>query len=181
MRDPAIPEFGSERLRTIIAIIIWMGIGFFMLSAISGRRILECDRQSGIVQCHLTTKQWLEEKTEREFDGAKLQRATITRAGMRRSMYETTLVTTHGNFWMTPMDTEQFNEKYRMADQINAFLENPQSPKLKIESAYSKLFWIGTGIFILGFALLSFGVVISWQFNTSALGSKQLFKASLDP
>lgn len=163
MRDPEISEFGSELLRTIIATIIWMGIGLFMLNAISGRRVLECDRQSGIIQCHLTTKQWLEEKPERAFDSAKLQKAIVTKTGIRRSMYETTLVTTHGNFWMTPMDTEQFNEKYRMVDQINAFLENPQSPKLKIESAYSNLFWIGTGIFMVGFALLSFGVVISFH------------------
>ncbi len=168
MGDYEIPEFGSGLPRTIIATIIWMGIGLFTLNAISGRRVLECARPSGIVQCHLTMKQLLEEKRIRAFDDAKLQKAIVISKGTRRSMYEATLVTTYGNFSMTPMDTEQFNEKHRIVDKVNAFLENPQSPILKIESGYSTLFWIGTGIFTSVFALLSFGVVISWWLISKA-------------
>jgi hypothetical protein len=108
-------------------------------------------------------KQLLEEKSVQTFDNAKLQKAIVRSQGTRRSMYQATLVTTNGEFWMTPMDTEQFSEKHRIVDKVNAFLGNPQSPILKIESGYSSLFWIGAGIFIAGFALLSFGIVISWQ------------------
>jgi hypothetical protein len=180
MRDPEIPEFGPKLSRMMIATIIWMGIGLFTLNAISGRRVLECDRLPGIVQCHLTMKQLLAEKRVRAFDDANLQKAIITSKGMRRSMYEATLVTNHGNFWMTPMDTEQFYEKHRIVDEINAFLKNPQSPMLKIESSYSTLFWIGSGIFIAVFALLSFGVVISWRLISNAPVSERLFKGSWD-
>jgi hypothetical protein len=180
MRDPEISEFRPKLPRIIIATCIWMGISLLTLNAISGRRVLECDRPLGIVQCHLTMKQLLEENKVRAFDGTKLQKAIITRKGIR-SMYEATLVTTHGNFWITPMDTEQFNEKHRMVDKINTFLENPQSPILKIESGYSTLFWIGSGIFMIVFALLGFGVVISWRFIPPVSISEQLFKASWDP
>jgi hypothetical protein len=157
-----------------------MGISLLTLNTISGRRVLECDRPLGIVQCHLTMKQLLEENKVRAFDGAKLQKAIITRTGIR-SMYEATLVTTHGNFWITSMDTEQFNEKHRMVDKINAFLENPKSPILKIDSDYSTLFWIGSGIFMIVFALLVLGVVLSWRFIPPVSISEQLFKASWDP
>lgn len=178
MRTFEIPKSDAALPKTIIATIIWMGIGLFTLNAISGRRVLECDRASGIIQCHLTTKQWLAEKTEQTFDGAKLQRAIVKSQSPLRGIgrrHQATLVTTQGDFWITPMDTEQFNEKHQMVDQINAFLEDPQSSKLKIESAYSSLFWIGTGILMAGFAILSFGVVMSWKFRTSVVGNQQLF------
>jgi hypothetical protein len=172
MRNPEIPEFDPALLRTIIVTIIWVGIGLFALNAVSGRRVLECDRPSGIVRCYLTVKQLLEEKSVQTFDNAKLQKAIVTRQGTRRSMYQATLVTTNGEFWITPMDTEQFNEKHRIVDKVNAFLENPQSPILKIESGYSSLFWIGAGIFIAGFALLSFVIKISWQLTSETPADK---------
>jgi hypothetical protein len=70
------------------------------------------------------------------------------------------------------MDSYQFAEKHYTVDRINAYLENPQSSKLNVEAAYSSLFWTGTGIFMAGFALLSFGVAISWRLSTSASGSQ---------
>jgi hypothetical protein len=85
MKDPRIYDFRVDLLKTITATTAWMGIGFLVLNAISGRRVLECDRQSSIVQCHLTEKQWLEEKTVSTFEGAKLQKAIVTReAGIIR-------------------------------------------------------------------------------------------------
>jgi hypothetical protein len=172
MRNPEIPEFDPKLPRMIIVTIIWVGIGLFALNAVSGRRVLECDRPSGIVRCYLTMKQLLDEKSVQTFDNAKLQKAIVRSQGTRRSMYQATLVTTNGEFWMTPMDTEQFSEKHRIVDKVNAFLGNPQSPLLKIESGYSSLFWIGAGIFIAGFALLSFVIKISWQLTSETPADK---------
>jgi hypothetical protein len=178
MKDPRIYDFRADLLKTITATTAWMGIGFLVLNAISGRRVLECDRQSSIVQCHLTEKQWLEEKTVSAFEGAKLQKAIVTReAGIIRgsgggTRHQATLVTTQGNIGIGQMDSYQFAEKHYTVDRINAYLENPQSPKLKVEATYSSLFWTGTGIFMAGFALLSFGVAISWRLSTSASGSQ---------
>ncbi len=173
MRDLNVfdPRFGLQKM--IFATTVLLSIGLLMVNAISGRRVLECDHAAGNVKCHLTDKHLLTEARVTEFSSAKLQKAVVISQGKYQSRHGATLVTTQGNFWMSAMDTEQFNEKHRLVDTVNTFLENPQLPTLKVESPYSTLFWIGTGIFAALLALLSFGVTISWRLLNTASCSGQ--------
>jgi hypothetical protein len=165
MNDTKIPRFGSELPRTIFGLMIWAGIGLLVLNAASGRRILECDRQSGQIKCHLTTKELLSAIKIPEFEKTQLQKAIVRKnKGRGRAMYEATLVTTHGDFWISSMDSEQFVKKHRMVDKVNTFLENPQASILKIESSYSILFWILTGIFSAILAVFIFAIFVSLRF-----------------
>ena len=173
--DPRLKVFNPrlELQKTIFATIALLGIGLLTVNAISGRRVLECDRASGNVKCYLTDKRLLTEMRVTAFDNTKLQKAAVTRKGKyKSSMREATLVTTQGNFWISAMDTEQFNEKHRLVDKVNTFLESPQLFTLKVESPYSTLFWTGAGIFAALLALLSFGVIISWRLLNTASDSQ---------
>jgi hypothetical protein len=181
MNDTKISRFGSELPRTIFALMIWTGIGLLVLNSASGRRMLECDRQLGQIKCHLTTKQLLGETKIHEFEKAKLQKAFFRKNKSRsRSMYEATLVTTHGDFWISSMDSEQFVEKHRMVDQVNTFLGNPQASILKIESSYSMLFWISTGIFSIILVIFSFVIFVSLRFPniSSNIISREVIQSS---
>ncbi len=162
-------RLSPELLRTILGTVMWVGIGLFVLNTLSGRRILECDRQSGQLQCHLTTKQLLTATSVTEFERGKLQKAIInsqhTRITRGHTTYQATLVTTQGDFWLTPMDSEQFTKKHQIMDDVNTFLENPQVQILTVESSYSSLFWIGSGIFTVILGIFSFGIFFSLRFS----------------
>ncbi len=157
-----------ELLRTILATVVWVGVGLLVLNAINGRRILECDRQSGQLQCHLTTKQLFKATSVTEFNRGKLQKAIVvsqpTRIARGSTTYQATLVTTQGSFWISPMDSEQVTEKHQMVDSINNFLENPRVQTLTVASSYSSLFWIGSGIFTVVLGIFGFGIFFSIRF-----------------
>ncbi len=176
MRDLKIPEydFRAGLLRMIAATIALAGIGVLTVNALSERRILACARSSGTIQCRLTTKQMLTPEAKvAAFDSAKLRKAIVrkkitTRTG-RLSRYEAeaTLVTNQGDFWISSMNDDDFTEKHRIVDKINAFLENPRSPALRVESRYTNVFWIGTAIFFALLVFFSFGILMSWWLVTS--------------
>jgi hypothetical protein len=169
MNDPKVPRFSLELPRMIITTIIYLGIGIWGVNTVSGRKILECDRLSGVVQCHLITKQLLTAARVTAFDRAKLQKAIVgEHQGARKivqyvTVYTIDLVTDQGTFSLTTNEMAHA-EKYRLVASINAFLANPQIPKLKVEEGYSNFFGIGIGIFSFVLALLGFGWAIFWQF-----------------
>lgn len=169
MNDQKMPRFSPELSRMIITTIIYVGIGIGGLHAVSGRRILECDRSSGIVQCHLITKQLLTAEKVTAFDEAKLQKAIVgEHRGSRKitsylTIYTIDLVTDQGTFSLTTNNMAHA-EKYRLVASINAFIENSQIPTLKVEEGYGSLFGIGIGIFSFILALLGFGWVVSCRF-----------------
>lgn len=172
MRDIKPTKFGSELPKTIIGIIIWLGIGFLVLNTVGERRILECNRQSNIVKCNLVTKRLLGEEQVAAFNRATLQNATLTvKKGfkLRDTTYESTLVTSNGNFWMSGTDNVQIDKKQHIVDGINAFLKNSNNLSLNIETNYNAIFWIFVLIFLLGLFLLIFSLYVSiWFPNVSS-------------
>ncbi len=192
MREANSPRFSPELLRSIIGTIIWVGIGLLALNAASSRRILECDRTSGQVQCQLSTQQLLEKKRVPQFATAKLQKAIVGKHQGRRmikgylTVYEIDLVTDQSNFSLTTNEMEHI-EKYRLADSINAFLENPQIPTLRVEEGYnSTIMGIVIGIFLSMLALLIFAIFMTLRFlnpspnETTGEVLKQLWGANLE-
>lgn len=169
MNDPKMPRFSPELPRMIITTIVYVGMGIWGVNVVSGRRILECDRLSGVVQCHLITKQLLTSERVTAFEQAKLQKAIVGERQVSRritnylTIYTIDLVTDQGTFSLTTNQMAHA-EKYRLVASINAFLENPQISTLKVEESYSNLFWIGIGIFSFILALLGFGWVMSCRF-----------------
>lgn len=177
MNDKQLPRFGPELPRTIIAIIIWAGVSFFCLNAVSGHRILECDRYSGIASCRLINKQLTNEQQIIELGEAKIRKAVREKYRGRRSTYATVLITTQGNFWITPADNINTDDKQRIADNINSFLVNPYISTLKVDSGYSSVFWIGVIIVSTLFMLLVFALTVALRFpfnNTEATESELL-------
>jgi hypothetical protein len=183
-------RFSPELTRTIIVTIIWMGIGLLAFNVASTRRILECDRTSGQVQCQLSTKQLLGKNRVPEFATAKLQKAIVgEHQGSRKinryaTIYQIDLVTDQGTFSLTANDMAHL-EKYRLAASINAFLENPQIPTLQVEDVYQgTIMLIVTGIFLSIWSLLLLGIFITLRFpNDSTPPSEvlqQLWGANLE-
>ncbi len=180
MRDIQPTKFGSELPKTIIGIIIWLGIGFLVLNTVGERRILECNRQSNVVKCNLVTKRLLGEEQVAAFNRATLQNATLAvKKGfkLRDTTYESTLVTSNGNFWMSATDNVQVDEKQHIVDRINAFLKYSNTLTLKVETRYNSIFWIVAVIFLLGLSLLIFSLYVSIKFpniSPSRLASEPL-------
>jgi hypothetical protein len=180
MNDKQLPRFGPELSRTIIAIIIWAGVSFFCLNAVSGHRILGCDRYSGIASCRLINKQLTNEQQVIELGEAKIRKAVREKYRGHRSIsatYATVLITTQGNFWITPADNINTEDKQRIADNINFFLVNPHISTLKVDSGYSSVFWIGVIIVSTLFMLLVFALTVALRFpsnNTEATESELL-------
>jgi hypothetical protein len=170
MSNPKIPRFDPTLPRTIISTMIWLVSGFMILNAISSRRVLECDRQAGHIQCQLTSKQLLFATKVPEFEQAKLQKAVLDqRRGSRRikgyqTIDEINLVTTTGKFRLTTNDRLPSTEQYQIIAKINTFLENSQARQLKVEDGYSTIFWIGTGIFSVISAMCSFAIFFTLRF-----------------
>jgi hypothetical protein len=182
MSDKQLPRFGPELPRTIIAIIIWAGISFFCLNAVSGHRVLGCDRQSGIASCRLINKQLTDEQQIIELGEAKIQKAIREEYRGRRSTYATVLITTNGNFWITPADNINTEDKQRIADSINSFLINPRISTLKVDSGYSSIFWIGVIVVSTVFMLLFFALTVALRFpsNNAKATENELLKTLWD-
>jgi hypothetical protein len=190
MRDANSSRFRPELTRSIIGTIIWIGIGLLAFNVASSRRILECDRTSGQVQCQLSTKQLLEKHRVPEFATAKLQKAIVGEHRGKRiintysTIYQLDLVTDQGTFSLTANDMTHA-EKYRLAASINAFLENPRIPTLQVEDVYQgTIMRIVTGIFLSMLSLLIFAIFMTLRFpsNSAPTGEvlQQLWGANLE-
>jgi hypothetical protein len=180
MRDANRSRFSPELNRAIIGTIIWMGIGLLAFNVASTRRILECDRTSGQVQCQLSTKQLLGKTRVPEFTTAKLQKAIVgehqgprmfrdsRRVKRYTTIYQIDLVTDQGTFSLTANDMAH-PEKYRLVASINAFLESPQIPTLQVEDVYQgTIMRIVTGIFLGIWNLLLLGIFITLRFPNNS-------------
>jgi hypothetical protein len=157
MNDPRLnlPRYNTsaEIPRAIVFYILWATIGFVALNLASQHRTLECEKPSGIVQCHLIDKSLTGESHKIEFEGAKLQQAIVkqsTNIGPRSTLGrgEVTLITTQGDFWLTAADNVQSDQKYQIVEKINTFLGQPQLTTLKVDPGYNAIFWIGSGVYI---------------------------------
>jgi hypothetical protein len=165
MNYPKSPEFSGEKPKTILFLIIWLSIGLVSINAASHRRILTCERHSGIAQCHLTDKKLLAGGKIIDLE-SKLQRAIVerpNRIGTGSIGHEVvTLVTTNGNFWLTASDNVGSVPKHEIAQQINTFLDRPQLPTLRIDPGYNAIFWIGGGVFLAISVPFGLGIALVW-------------------
>jgi hypothetical protein len=135
--------------RSILFLLAWLGLGCIGLNAVSQRRILECAYQGTQPYCQLTTQKLFESTGPIDLDRpqAVLLEAYDSNTSRSSTMYRVLLITHSDRVALTAQDSSGFSHKHQMVEDINQFLAQPRSAKLRIDGGNGALFWILGGIF----------------------------------
>jgi hypothetical protein len=142
MSDSKFLRSRAEIPRAIFTLLVTI-CGLFSINEASQHRILECEHSAGSTPCRLLSQKLRSADLVKQFSGGELQKAIVREHHDKKYTYsEVILVTTQDEFWLTANDNLQLEAKNRITDEINAFLNNSQSPYLRVDLGYNALFWI---------------------------------------
>jgi hypothetical protein len=149
MQSSPTPGYRPPILRSCLFLIGWLGLGVFGLNAVSQRRIVDCAYQGTQPHCQLTTQKLFESTGPVELDqpqAAQLEEYDSNTSDSS-TMYRVLLITRSDRVALTSQDSSGFSHKHQMVEDINQFLTQPRSAKLRIDGGDGALFWIVGGIF----------------------------------
>jgi hypothetical protein len=172
MQDPSL-SYRPSVWRSTLFLIAWLGLGLWTLNAVSQRRILECTYQGTQPHCQLTRQKLFESTGPIDLDRPQAAQVEEHKSNMARSstIYRVLLTTQGDRVALTSQDSSGFSHKHRMVEDINQFLAQPRSPRLRVDGGYGALFWIVGGIF--GSLSVLFiggtGLTVAWWWQDRSL------------
>jgi hypothetical protein len=171
MQNPSL-SYRPPVLRLLLFLIAWLGLGLWALNAVSQRRILECTYKGPQPHCQLTTQKWFESTGPIDLD--RPQAAQLEEYDSNTSdsstMYRVVLTTQGDRVALTDQDGSGFSHKHRIVEDINRFLAQPRSPRLRVDGGYGALLEIVGGFFGSLSVMVIGGTVVTvalWRQNRS--------------